>query len=205
MAETMTEIAKTTPSVPAEALRPEGLPIHAGGVGAAMESWKLACSMGKAYAQQPEGMVPKNYAGNPASCTVACSMAIRMGADPLFVMQNLYVVSGNPTWSGKSCKALIDNSGIYAGRSRYELTRCRGHRFPQLPPGGHRPPHRGAGGRPTVSIKMAKDSGWWTKNGSYWPRIPEMMLRYRAAAYFARAECPEVLMGATVDMDGDEG
>lgn len=65
MAETMTEIAKTTPSVPAEALRPEGLPIHAGGVGAAMESWKLACSMGKAYAQQPEGMVPKNYAGNP--------------------------------------------------------------------------------------------------------------------------------------------
>lgn len=205
MAETMTEIAKTTPSVPAEALRPEGLPIHAGGVGAAMESWKLACSMGKAYAQQPEGMVPKNYAGNPASCTVACSMAIRMGTDPLFVMQNLYVVSGNPTWSGKSCKALIDNSGIYAGRSRYELTGAEGtdSRSCRLVATDRLTGERVEG--PTVSIKMAKDSGWWTKNGSYWPRMPEMMLRYRAATYFARAECPEVLMGATVDMDGDEG
>lgn len=120
-------------------------------------------------------------------------------------MQNLYVVSGNPTWSGKSCKALIDNSGIYAGRSRYELTGAEGtdSRSCRLVATDRLTGERVEG--PTVSIKMAKDSGWWTKNGSYWPRIPEMMLRYRAAAYFARAECPEVLMGATVDMDGDEG
>lgn len=58
---------------------------------------------------------------------------------------------------------------------------------------------------PKVTVKMAKDLGWWDKNGSYWPRMTEMMLKYRAAAYFARAECPEVLMGASVDYEVDSG
>jgi hypothetical protein len=31
--------------------------------------------------------------------------------------------------------------------------------------------------------------------------MTEMMLKYRAAAYFARAECPEVLMGANIDYE----
>ena len=33
------------------------------------------------------------------------------------------------------------------------------------------------------------------KNGSKWKTMPEQMLKYRAAAFFARTECPEVLMG----------
>ena len=36
------------------------------------------------------------------------------------------------------------------------------------------------------------------------PKMTEMMLKYRAAAYFARAECPEVLMGANVDCESYE-
>ena len=32
-----------------------------------------------------------------------------------------------------------------------------------------------------------------------------MMLKYRAAAYFARAECPEVLMGANIDYESGAG
>ena len=52
---------------------------------AAISSWKLACSKGKAYAQLPDGMVPKSYAKNVASCAVACDMANRMGMDPIFV------------------------------------------------------------------------------------------------------------------------
>ena len=122
-------------------------------VNPAMDSWKLACSMGKAYAQLPDGMVPQSYKGNVAACAVACNMATRMGMDPTFVMQNLYVIRGNPSWSGKSCKAMIDNSGLFAGRTHYR------------------------------------------------PSMTEMMLKCRAAAYFARAECPEVLMGANIDYE----
>jgi hypothetical protein len=48
---------------------------------------------------------------------------------------------------------------------------------------------------PEVTIKMAKDEGWYDKNGSKWKTMPDLMLRYRAAAFFARTECPESLMG----------
>ena len=58
---------------------------------------------------------------------------------------------------------------------------------------------------PKVTVQMAKDAGWWNKNGSYWPKMTEMMLKYRAAAYFARAECPEVLMGANIDYEAGAG
>ena len=79
-------------------------------------NWMLAKSKAAAMAQLPEGFLPQTYTGNPGACAIACEMALRMGVSHLFVMQNLYVVHGMPTWSGKSCKALIDNSGQFAGR-----------------------------------------------------------------------------------------
>jgi len=46
-----------------------------------------------------------------------------------------------------------------------------------------------------ITMQMAHDEGWITKNGSKWRTMPEQMLKYRSAAFFARTECPEVLMG----------
>jgi hypothetical protein len=48
---------------------------------------------------------------------------------------------------------------------------------------------------PPVSIKMAKDEGWYSKNGSKWKTLPELMLRYRAAAFFIRLYAPETTLG----------
>ena len=48
---------------------------------------------------------------------------------------------------------------------------------------------------PTVSIQMAIDESWLTKNGSKWLTMPEVMLRYRAASFFGRLYAPELLMG----------
>lgn len=48
---------------------------------------------------------------------------------------------------------------------------------------------------PTVSMQMAIDEGWLTKNGSKWQTMPEIMLRYRAASLFGRLYAPELLMG----------
>lgn len=210
MPETIHETIHAAPTAAAGQLAPmpetaEALtPSQAQNTDTAFSSWKLACSKGKAYAQLPDGMVPKSYAKNVASCAVACDMANRMGMDPIFVMQNLYVVQGNPSWSGKSCKALIDHSGLFAGRTRYRMEGqegtdtwgCRLIAVDKLT--GEKVEG------PKVTVRMAKDSGWWTKNGSYWPKMTEMMLKYRAAAYFARSECPEVLMGASVDCESDE-
>lgn len=47
-----------------------------------------------------------------------------------------------------------------------------------------------------VTLKMAKDEGW-TSNKK-WSAMPEQMLAYRAAAFFARVYCPETLMGIQV-------
>lgn len=175
------------------------------GMTADERNWMLAKSKATAMANLPDGMIPKNYAGNVGACAIACDMAQRMGVSYLFVMQNLYVVQGQPTWSGKSCKALIDNSGEFAGRTRYRMEGeegtdswgCRLIGVDKLT--GEKVEG------PKVTIKMAKDAGWFSKPGSYWQKIPEMMLKYRAAAYFARAECPEVLMGANVDYESGSG
>lgn len=48
---------------------------------------------------------------------------------------------------------------------------------------------------PEVNIKMAIDEGWMNKSGSKWKTMPDLMLRYRAAAFFGRLYCPELLMG----------
>ena len=42
---------------------------------------------------------------------------------------------------------------------------------------------------------MVKAEGWYDKSGSKWKTMPDQMFRYRAAAFFARAFCPDVLMG----------
>ena len=42
---------------------------------------------------------------------------------------------------------------------------------------------------------MAVGEGWYSKNGSKWPTMPELMLRYRAASYWVSSFAPEMAMG----------
>jgi hypothetical protein len=42
---------------------------------------------------------------------------------------------------------------------------------------------------------MARAEGWSTKAGSKWKTMPELMLRYRAAAMFGRLYVPDLLVG----------
>ena len=44
-------------------------------------------------------------------------------------------------------------------------------------------------------MAMAKAEGWIDKNGSKWKTMPQIMLRYRAASFFARMNCPELTLG----------
>lgn len=46
-----------------------------------------------------------------------------------------------------------------------------------------------------MTIEMAVREGWFTKSGSKWQTMPEVMLRYRAAAFFGKLYAPELLMG----------
>ena len=44
-------------------------------------------------------------------------------------------------------------------------------------------------------MDMAENEGWSKKNGSKWLTVPQVMLRYRAASFFARMNCPELTLG----------
>ena len=46
-----------------------------------------------------------------------------------------------------------------------------------------------------VTMDMARDEGWLGKNGSKWKTMPQLMLRYRAASFFSRLNCPDLTMG----------
>lgn len=44
-------------------------------------------------------------------------------------------------------------------------------------------------------MKMANAEQWTTKNGSKWKTMPEVMIQYRAASFFGRMNCPDMIMG----------
>lgn len=139
-------------------------------------------------------MVPDAYRGKPDNCFVALELASRMDVSPVLVMQNLYIVQGKPSWAGQACKALIDGSGkfkdseyVMVGNPADDSWGC----YLQAVNTRTGKTIKGT----TVTIKLAKDEGWLNKNGSKWKTMPEQMMKYRAAAFFARTECPEVLMG----------
>lgn len=151
-------------------------------------SWELANRIGKAFAAST--LVPQAYQNNVANCIVALEMANRMGASPLMVMQNLYIVHGNPGWSAKFLVACFNQCGRFTAL-RYEWnadrTACRAWAI-----------EKATGERidgPQVSVQMAKDEGWSTKSGSKWKTMPELMLMYRAAAFLIRTYAPEISMG----------
>lgn len=156
------------------------------------ESWKLANRIAQAFAAS--SLVPEQYRSNVANCIVALEMANRMGASPLMVMQNLYIVHGNPGWSSKFLIASFNQCGRFSSL-RYEWTHDRtGCRAWAI--------EKATGERiegPLVTTAMAKDEGWSTKNGSKWKTMPELMLMYRSAAFLIRTYAPEISMGLQTD------
>lgn len=151
------------------------------------ESYKLASVFAKS------SLVPQQYQGKTEDCAIAVDMAERMGVTPLMVMQNLYVVKGKPSWSGQACMSFIkakygDAMPVYTGERGTDSRGC----YVRV-----RTPEGEIIEGTEVTIAMAKAEGWM--NNSKWKNMPEQMLAYRAAAFFARVYCPEILMGVQVE------
>lgn len=157
------------------------------------------------------------------NCVLALNMSQRMGADPLMVMQNLYIVDGRPAWSSQFIIAAINACGKFSplrftieelGEKEVEWITTK---WESNPNGGRDVPkdvqhkakimnrqcrawaiEKSTGERldgPVVSMDMAVAEGWFGKAGSKWQTMPEVMLRYRAASFFGKLYAPELLMG----------
>lgn len=137
-------------------------------------------------------IVPQNYQGKPEDCFIAVEMAARMNTSPIFIMQNLYVVKGKPSWAGQACMAMINACGKFRNvKHVYTGTKGTDNR------GCYVTAVRISDGETVngteVTMKLVKDEGWISN--SKWKNMPEQMLGYRAASFFARMYCPEALMG----------
>lgn len=147
-------------------------------------------------------LVPEQYRGEQGlpNAVIALDMANRMGANPLMVMQNLYIVHGRPAWSSTFLIATVNACGRFSAM-RFETT-------------GSDPRAKGFACRAVCTEKatgeklagtwitwaMVDGEGWAKKAGSKWVTMPEQMFRYRAATFWARAYAPEIGMGlSTVD------
>lgn len=137
-------------------------------------------------------IVPKDYQGNPGNCLIAIEMANRMGTSPMMVMQNLYIVNGHPAWSSQYIVAMINSSRKYKTELQYDL-RGVGDDMSCYAWAEDHNGHKVVG--PTITMKMAREEGWTSKNGSKWKTMPEVMIRYRAASFFGRLNCPDMIMG----------
>lgn len=142
-------------------------------------------------------IVPKTFQGNIGNTMIAIDIAQRLHTNPLMIMQNVYVVYGMPSFSAKFLIACINASGLFATPLRYEFVGEKGKddwgcyayaidKQGELLKGS------------TITIGIAKQKGWYQKDGSNWKVEPEQMLRYRAATRFQSAYCPEITCGLAV-------
>lgn len=168
-------------------------------------------------------MVPEAYQTGKhgdqaiANAMVAMEMAQRTGSSVMPVMQNMTVIHGKPSWSSQFIIAALNSCGRfsplrfvvesrgkkkikgpvteYHGREKRTVMKevevedvsCMAWAY-----------DRETGEKlegPAVTIEMAVLEGWYLKSGSKWKTMPDLMLRYRAAAFFGRLYAPEMLMG----------
>lgn len=186
----------------------------------------------KPYAESD--IVPKQYQGKIGNCVIACDLASRMNLPVLAVMQNLYIVNGTPGWSSKFLVATVNNCGRftalrYRKRNLGPLGKVKYNSTEWVNDNGQRRKtivvrEYDATGidnwecvayateRATnevlesdaVTIEMAIKEGWYTKDGSKWVTMPQLMLSYRAAAFWQRIYAPEISMGfRTVEEEED--
>jgi hypothetical protein len=154
---------------------------------APLSSFEMAQRQAKALSASD--LVPQQYKGNVANTLVALEIANRIGASPLMVMQNLNIIHGRPSWGSSFIIAAINGSGKFTAlRFVGDLAKgikavCQEKATGELLEG------------PTVTMDMAKAEGWLDKAGSKWKTMPELMMRYRAAAFFGRLYAPEITMG----------
>lgn len=166
--------------------------------------------------------VPAAYKGNIGDCIIAVEMAARLGTFPLTVMQNLCIVKGNPTWKSRFLIGCVNTCGRYStldyritidgtvGSVKYKTwEKGKDGKNHEVQKPFERPQldnlvcvafatEKATGKVLTstpVSIRMAIEEGWYTKDGSKWPTMPEQMLRYRAASFWVSTFAPEMAMG----------
>lgn len=190
-------------------------------VGQAVKQFETTQRMAKMYSEST--IVPEVYKGNIGNCAIALDMAMRMKVNPLMVMQNLDIVKGRPSFSSKFLIATVNISGRFSPLKfkkkllgKVGLVKYRDNVWDGVAKKNKQVIKDYDGSNldnieciayakdlitneilesDPVTISLAIQEGWYTKDGSKWVTMPQLMLSYRAAAFWTRIYCPEISMG----------
>ncbi len=170
------------------------------------QAWRAA----QAFARSK--LVPAHYQGSTDNCFVALVLAEQLNLTPFMVMNKTYIVHGRPGMEAQLVIALVNARGPFTGPIQWLMEgngkdrKCTAYAT-----------HSRTGEVCKASVDWAMvEAEKWNADKEYksgggvqkskWNTMPEMMFRYRSAAFLARLYCPEVLMGlSTVDelQEGD--
>ncbi len=164
---------------------------------------KFELAQRQAAALSSSDLVPKQYQNNVPNCLIAMEIAERIGSGIFAVMQNLDIIQGKPGFKSSFLIATVNASGRWKplkfeffGEENTDEWGCRAYSE-----------DKDTGEKcvgPKITIKIAKDEKWYGRNGSKWQTMPELMLHYRAAAFWQRIYAPELSLGMhTVEEVGD--
>lgn len=170
---------------------------------------------------QAENKLAENKA--VANCMIAVEVSMRIGASPLMVMQNMAVIYGRPSWSSKFLIATVNSCGRFeplqfrftnlgnigkveytdyvwndhARRKEAVKKTLDGTNIQNLECVAYttKKGSKDVLESAPVSIRLAIDERWYTKDGSKWQTMPRQMLMYRAASMWTNAYAPELSMG----------
>jgi hypothetical protein len=139
-------------------------------------------------------LIPPQFQGQQgfANCLVALEIAGRMNISPFLCMQHLHIIHGRPSWSSAFIIAMVNGCGRFTPL-RFEVS-GEGDSLACYAVATDIKTSQELKG-PTITMAMAKKEGWATKSGSKWITMPELMIRYRAAAFWGRLFAGDLLVG----------
>lgn len=157
---------------------------------------------------------PEVYRNDIGSCVQMIDIAMRIGTNPYFVMQNLTPIKGRMMTSGAFAIALINKFGGYDSigwNFDYEKDDKgnilkNNHGQEKIKSATFWGTKDGKTEDATVTWATVVAEGWnrdTTKNGytqySKWNTMTKHMFKYRTAANFGRTACPQALYGMIVE------
>lgn len=170
---------------------------------------------------QLENQVAQNKA--VANCMIAIEISMRIGASPLMVMQNMVPIYGKPSWSSKFLIATVNSCGRFeplqyrftnkgmlgmvdytdyvwdarSNRKQAVQKQFDGKAIQDIECVAYttKKGSKEVLESSPVSVRLAIQEGWFTKNGSKWQTMTKQMLMYRAASWWTSVYAPDLSMG----------
>ncbi len=155
-------------------------------VSSEVESFEFRQRKAQLYAQSK--IIPTHFQKNVADCYIIVTMAEQLNVPEMICFQHAYVIKGKVSWSAVFLIACFNSCGRFSP-IEYEFDQTANDKSCRAFATCKQTGRTKVG--PIVSLSMADKMKW----GDQWKKMPELMLRYRAAAFLVKTVAPEIALG----------